>query len=112
LSTPQAQDACTSAAVRASPYQPEYQLPAERQVVALYIGASDSAPCRVPETKAAVREMKSLLAFQAKATHRSLAVIGVSLDWEVDTAVAFLKETVPYDEILGGGNWVNLGVLT
>jgi hypothetical protein len=111
-SPPQAQSACTSAAVRASPYQPEYQLPADRQLVALYIGASDCAPCRVPETKAAVREMKSLLACQAKATHRSLAIIGVSLDWDVDTAVAFLEETAPYDEILGGGNWVNLGALT
>jgi hypothetical protein len=55
--------------------------------------------------------MKPLLACQAKASHRSLAIVGVSLDWQVDTAVAFLNETGPYDEIIGGGNWVNVGAL-
>jgi hypothetical protein len=93
--------------VREQAYHPSYELPKGHQVVAAYIGASTCGPCRTKELKAAIQQMKPLLACQAKATGRMFAVIGVSLDWRVDTAISYLAATAPYDEIIAGNNWVN-----
>jgi len=102
---------CASPTVREQAYHPSYELPQGRQVVVAYIGASTCGPCRTKQLKAAIQQMKPMLACQAKATGRTLAVMGVSLDWQVDTAISYLAGTAPYDEIIAGNNWVNSAAL-
>ena len=57
-----------------------------------------------------MRAMKPLLAAQAKDRHMSLSVIGVALDWDVKRGAAFLEPLGAFDQVVIGGNWVNLAV--
>jgi hypothetical protein len=54
--------------------------------------------------------MKTLLAAQAKQRGAAFSVVGVSTDWGVKEGAAFLEPNGPFDQIVVGGNWTNLGV--
>lgn len=89
-------------------YVPTYQLPSGHQFLVVYIGASFCGPCLLPNVETAVRSMKTLLAVQATQMHASFSVIGVSNDWEVTKAAAFLDSLGTFDQVVLGGNWTNL----
>ena len=97
----------TLSVAQAPAYKPSYELPHGRQIVAIYVGASDCGPCRRDSLKAAIRAMKPALAKQAGAAGASFAAIGVSLDWEVKNALTFLEPLGEFDEVVLGNNWVN-----
>jgi hypothetical protein len=88
-------------------YTPAFRLPEGNQLVVTYIGLTGCGASRDPELKAAVRRMKPLIARQATFARRPLALIGISLDWEPDSGVAYLKSLGAWDEMTVGGNWTN-----
>ena len=91
-------------------YVPATELPNGREIVVVYIGASTCGPCKSPPVKEAVQRMKTLLAAQAKEHGAAFSVVGVSTDWGVAEGAAFLEPNGPFDQIVVGGNWANLGV--
>ena len=91
-------------------YTPATDLPNGKEIIAVYVGATTCGPCRSPEVKDAIQRMKPLLAAQAKARGAALSIVGVSTDWAVKDGIAFLEPNGPFDQIVVGGNWTNLGV--
>lgn len=91
-------------------YVPATDLPNGKEIVAVYVGAKTCGPCQTPEVKAAVQQMKHLLAAQAKQRGAAFSVVGVSTDWGVKEGAEFLEPNGPFDQIVVGGNWTNLGV--
>ena len=55
--------------------------------------------------------MKVILKRHAKAKGRTFTATGVALDWHVDSGVEFIRAVGPFDEIIVGKNWNNLGVV-
>lgn len=102
--------ALVSAAAPLQAQTADRDLPNGRELVAVYIGASTCGPCLQQSVKDAVVQMKSLLETAAKKAGYAFAVIGVSTDWSTQTGFAFLNDNGPFDQILVGGNWTNLGV--
>jgi hypothetical protein len=106
---------CIIAVTRGVGAQTEDYLPAQRlregrELVVLYIGSTDCAPCHSPAVKSAVRAMKPLLAAQAKQQSAAFSVIGVAQDWDLKRGIAFLEPLGAFDQIAIGGNWTNLAV--
>src|SRR5260370_6804885 len=66
---------CASQEVRQRPYMPSYDLPNGPQVAALYFGSSTCGPCNAAYFVAALKEMKPMLACQAKATHPAFPML-------------------------------------
>jgi hypothetical protein len=91
-------------------YVPSYRLPEGKEIVAVYIGATTCGPCLLPEVKAAVRAMKTLVAAQAKQRNAAFSAVGVSNDWETPKAAAFFDSLGRFDQLVLGGNWTNLAI--
>lgn len=102
---------CVGKPVRAQAkeYVPSHELPEGPELIAIYVGATDCAPCRFPAVKQAVREMKPLLAAQAKKRGMAFTVIGAAQDWDIKQGAAFLDTLGAFDQVVIGGNWTNLG---
>jgi hypothetical protein len=45
----------------------------------------------------------------ARANNAQFRAVTVSLDWELDSALAFALENGRWDELIAGRNWTNLG---
>ncbi len=86
------------------------ELPSGRELIAVYVGASTCGPCLLPEMKAAVIRMKTLLDSTAKRNGYAFSAVGVSSDWLTEKGIAFLSDNGPFDQLVIGGNWTNLGV--
>ena len=98
-----------TAAAQDTTYTPRYETPEGKELVLVYIGAESCVPCHMPELKAAVSGLKLLLAEQATQDGQDFATMGVALDWEVAEGYEFLREVGPWDEVIVGKNWTNLG---
>ena len=99
-----------AASAQAADYVPSQRLAEGRELVAIYIGSTDCGPCQWPQVKSAIRDMKSLLAAQAKQRGEALTVIGAAQDWDVKRGAAFLEPLGAFDQVAIGGNWTNLAV--
>jgi hypothetical protein len=93
-----------------STYVPSQELPNGKEIVAVYIGAEDCGACHAPEVKDGVRRMKTLVQAQALKSGAAFSVIGVASDWDQKVAAAFLTDVLPFDQVVLGGNWTNLGI--
>ena len=92
---------------QSSPYTPRNELPTRTQVLAVYFGQSDCAPCKEPALKAALHQMKPLLLDQATRTHRDFSTLGVALDWDLQAGLSVLEPLSELDEVAVGANWMN-----
>jgi len=93
-------------------YHPAYEatngiLSSGREVVVYYFGAASCGPCNWPKATQALQRAKMLVKAQAAAHGAQFAVIGVANDWEVDTALGFLRKEGPFDEVIAGRNMLN-----
>jgi thiol-disulfide isomerase/thioredoxin len=84
-------------------------LPNGKELVAVYIGASTCGPCMTADVKAAVAKANVLLSAWAKAHGYAFSAMGVSTDWSTADGLEFLKGNGPFDQLVVGGNWANLG---
>jgi hypothetical protein len=85
-------------------------LPNGKELVAVYVGASTCGPCLLPEVKAAIVKMKGIMAHWARERGYAFSAVGVATDWSTEKGVAFLSDVGPFDQLVVGGNWANLGV--
>ncbi len=82
-----------------------------KQLVMIYLGSSSCAWANRDDVRAAVREVKKLLAERAARTERPFVTIGVSLDWSIEDGLTHLTEIGEFDEIAVGNKWVNLAAI-
>lgn len=75
----------------------------ERQLVALYFGATGCGPCHDERLKAALGVLKERLTNVASAAGGRLHFIGVALEPDLDSGVAFLRGSTSFDELVVGG---------
>ena len=92
-------------------YRPDTAEPRATELVALVISARSCGPCNRANYKDATRRMKILLARQAAQRGESFAVVGIGIDWNVDTARAYFATLGQFDELVLGRNWRNTGAL-
>lgn len=81
------------------------------EVVLVYFGASNCAPCHDDAFKAALEEAKVALLGRAEAEGKSFAVIGVAIDHSIEDGLAFLAASGRFDEVVAGRNWFNSAAL-
>ena len=95
---------------QAAEYAPSHRLSPGRELVAVYIGSTDCGPCQFPQVKRAVRDMKPLLASQARRRRMAFTAIGATQDWDLQQGAAFFDSLGAFDQLVIGGNWTNLAV--
>ena len=93
-----------------SVYHAKHVEPHGPQVVAIYIGATDCAPCVWPPLKEAVHAAWPLLEAQALKAGLAFATLGIAMDEDVTSGVALLQPLDQFDEVAIGAGWVNHGV--
>jgi hypothetical protein len=91
-------------------YVPAQKLPNGKEIVAIYFGAENCGACHSPAVKEAVRQMKSLVAAQARKANAAFSVVGVANDWDQAVATKFLADVAPFDQVVIGGNWTNVAI--
>lgn len=99
-----------TAHAQSTAYAPSQKLSEGRQIVAVYIGADNCGPCKLPEIKEAVERMKFLVRGQAGQSGASFAVIGVANDWDTRVAASFIATNGAFDQVVLGGNFGNLAI--
>ena len=102
----------SSAFAQDTTYVPHYDAPDGEEIVLIYIGAYNCGPCHSPEIKNALSRLKILLKERINARGQDFATMGIALDWKVDVGYGYLSEVGPWDEIIVGKNWTNLGAST
>lgn len=88
-------------------YKPAYRLVSGRERVMIFVGASFCGAHREPGFPEAVERVKTRLQQDAQRSGATFRAIAVSLDWEPDSALAFLKPFGRWEELSVGGNWTN-----
>jgi hypothetical protein len=86
-------------------------LPRGDQVVVLFVASSSSRADAAPGLREAVRSLHRQLQVEAERHGLALEFVGVSLDWDVEEGIRFLRRYGPFDQVVVGGNWVNLAAI-
>jgi hypothetical protein len=81
------------------------------EYVVYFISAAFCVANRQPGFHEAVARLRPSVLAQARATSRTVSVVGVSVDPSADTAVAYLQRLGEWDEIAAGRNWMNTAVV-
>ena len=102
----------SSALAQDTTYVPHYDTPDGDEIVLIYIGAYNCGPCHSPEIKNALSKLKILLKERVNARGQDFATMGIALDWKVDVGYEYLQGVGPWDEVIVGKNWTNLGAST
>ncbi len=89
-------------------YVPNKGFPNGRQVMVIYFGARWCEPCDTPEMKAAIRQMKPLLAAQAKDSGATFSAMVAAFDRDLDSGLAFVRPLGAFDEYSFGGEITSL----
>lgn len=100
--------------------QPEYRArwrdtsevpPHNRERIAVLISSTWCIGGRDPRFIPALRAALRLLSEQARRDSASFTAIGVALDWELDSAVMYLRKLADFDQWIVGQNWGNDAVV-
>lgn len=70
------------------------------ELLAVYIGATDCAPCVQPRTKEVVRALLERLEGHAERAGWAFSKIGVSTDTDLRAGMGFLESTADFDEVI------------
>lgn len=76
----------------------------------IYIGSSHCGFANDEDNHHNILKLKELLKELSKESRYSFISTGISVDVNAYQGVRYLKKTGPYDEILSGSNWFNVGV--
>lgn len=83
----------------------------KRQRIAVLISSTSRIGGRDPRFEPALRAALRLLQAQARRDSSSFSAIGVALDWELDSAVTYLRKLADFDQWIVGQNWGNDAVV-
>lgn len=81
------------------------------ELVSVFISASFCGANKTVGFREAVRELNDILEVRALAENIAFRSIGISIDWDPHLGVQYLGRFGPFDEIIAGNNWLNLGTL-
>ena len=90
-------------------YAPTFRNPRGSELVLMYISSSTCMGNRSRGIHEAVEQAKIHLAARAQAEGRTFRAIGVALDWQPDSGLAYLREFGQFDELVVGSTFFNLG---
>jgi hypothetical protein len=82
-----------------------------RQRIAVLISSTWCIGGRDPRFVPALRAALRLLSEQARHDSSSFTATGVAMDWELDSAVAYLRKLADFDQWIVGQNWGNDAVV-
>lgn len=82
-----------------------------RQRIAVLISSTWCIGGRDPRFVPALRAALRLLSEQARRDSSSFSAIGVALDWDLDSAVVYLRKLADFDQWIVGQNWGNDAVV-
>lgn len=83
----------------------------QRELVGVLITTSTCAGTSHPDFVPAVHAMKAELARRAKASGRTLRLVGVAMDERAGDGLALLDRIGPFDEVSVGGNILNSNMI-
>jgi hypothetical protein len=86
-------------------------IPHGDQVVVFFVAAAFSRGSSAPGLREAIRSLHQKLQAEAERQGLALEFVGVSLDWIVEDGIRFLRAYGPFDEMVVGGNWLNLAAI-
>ncbi len=92
-------------------YTPSYSAVDGRELAFVYIGSSGCAASNRPFLPETVKQLKLLIEEQARNRGRSFVAIGVARDWDVEAGLEHLEKFGPFDQVMAGRNWLNIGAL-
>ena len=75
----------------------------------ILIGANGCAGSRAPQLQSALRVIHRVSRRAALSAGRRFSYVGVAIDPTVKEGQDFLDHFGPFDEIVAGGNWANIG---
>jgi len=81
-----------------------------KERVMVFVGASTCSSSMADGLPEALRAIRTGMRSQATERGEGFASIGISTDVVVTDGVRYLKRMGPFDEIVAGRNWANLGV--
>ena len=102
----------TGALAQEARYTPTYANPKGRELVAVFISASQCIGNSYPGFLESIDPMNRALAAHATSQGLPFVAIGVTTDWIPDSGYAYLQRLSRFDEINVGRNWFNLGLVT
>jgi hypothetical protein len=77
----------------------------------IFVGSSTCGASRYPGLPATLRNIRQLLAEQARRQGKAFVSVGLSVDQDPWIGSEFLKPYGPFDEILSGRGWLNTGAI-
>lgn len=79
------------------------------ETLMIFIGDSNCGASKVPGLPSALDRLREAVKVRAATSSGRVVQIGVALDWEPDSGLAFLESFGPFDEVQLGGNWLGQG---
>lgn len=92
-------------------YRSEYKVASGAELVLVFVGASFCGAHRTPGFPQWVEDAKVRLQATAHARDHQFRAVAVSLDWDIEEALAFVRSFGRFDEVALGGNWVSDGAV-
>jgi hypothetical protein len=90
-------------------YRSTYLLASGDEIVLVILGASFCGAQREPGFPQAIEAAKVRVQALARSREQQFRTVAVSLDWDVEEALGFVRSFGRFDEVTVGGNWVSDG---
>lgn len=101
----------TATTATAQEIAPEPGERTSRQLVVVYFGATNCAPCLQDDTKEAVRDVIRVAEKEATQRDIDFQSMGAALDSDWEEGIALLTSTAEFDEYTSGGAWKNAAAI-
>jgi hypothetical protein len=99
-------------AAQAPPAPPKPEPALGPLVRVVWIASSTCGPCKAPEVQQAITAATEAVRAWAKSHGHDFVYTGVATDEDVARGYEFLSHHGPFDEVVIGHGWLNLGVTT
>jgi hypothetical protein len=90
------------------PYAP---IASGTEVVMVFLASSTCPGIHDASLREALRLARDSLAEEARLSGKGFVVVGVSLDWNLESGYRLLERFGPFDEVLIGRSWLNSGAV-
>jgi len=82
------------------------------EFLAIFVGSSTCGACQYPGLREALDQIRETLREEVERQNKLFISVGVSLDQSPWVGTEFLEGFGPFDEILSGGGWMNVGSIS
>jgi hypothetical protein len=82
------------------------------ELLAIFVASSACGASEYPGLREALPQIREVLHADARRDNKLFVSVGVALDADPWVGIEFLREFGPFDEVLSGGSWLNMGSIT